>query len=104
MSSDFFFFFFFFFFFLMIPRPPTSTLFPYTTLFRSRVPRRKQTQGFHRDGRRSLPPFFRRALHLRSGQGGQGCGSAPHFLENLRHGRTALRIRHRPPRPARQNH
>src|SRR5438309_8964402 len=23
------------FFFLMIPRPPTSTLFPYTTLFRS---------------------------------------------------------------------
>src|SRR5437773_10705452 len=25
-----------FFFFLMIPRPPRSTLFPYTTLFRSR--------------------------------------------------------------------
>src|SRR5262249_62384744 len=24
-------------FFLMIPRPPTSTLFPYTTLFRSRA-------------------------------------------------------------------
>src|SRR5215510_16161127 len=31
-------FFFFFFFFLMIRRPPRSTLFPYTTLFRS--PRR----------------------------------------------------------------
>src|SRR5471030_3478996 len=30
----------FFFFFLMIRRPPRSTLFPYTTLFRSR-PRRK---------------------------------------------------------------
>src|SRR2546430_12358981 len=33
-----------FFFFLMIRRPPRSTLFPYTTLFRSRrpwVPRRK---------------------------------------------------------------
>src|SRR5437868_12354151 len=29
-------FFFLFFFFLMIPRPPRSTLFPYTTLFRSR--------------------------------------------------------------------
>src|SRR2546430_12194482 len=28
--------FFFFFFFLMIRRPPRSTLFPYTTLFRSR--------------------------------------------------------------------
>src|SRR5256885_6793377 len=35
-------FFFFFFFFLMIRRPPRSTLFPYTTLFRSRraLPRR----------------------------------------------------------------
>src|SRR6266478_8229297 len=31
----FFFIFFFFFFFLMIRRPPRSTLFPYTTLFRS---------------------------------------------------------------------
>src|SRR5215467_15594590 len=31
------FFFFFFFFFLMIRRPPRSTLFPYTTLFRSAV-------------------------------------------------------------------
>src|SRR2546426_12652663 len=29
--------FFFFFFFLMIRRPPRSTLFPYTTLFRSRI-------------------------------------------------------------------
>src|SRR2546426_12550712 len=29
--------FFFFFFFLMIRRPPRSTLFPYTTLFRSTV-------------------------------------------------------------------
>src|SRR6266566_8894040 len=30
---------FFFFFFLMIRRPPRSTLFPYTTLFRSRARR-----------------------------------------------------------------
>src|SRR5947199_9329589 len=37
------FFFFFSFFFLMIRRPPRSTLFPYTTLFRSRIeePRRR---------------------------------------------------------------
>src|SRR5215203_5515472 len=35
--------FFFFFFFLMIRRPPRSTLFPYTTLFRS--PHR--AAGFH---------------------------------------------------------
>src|SRR2546430_8929528 len=32
-------FFFFFFFFLMIRRPPRSTLFPYTTLFRSQAER-----------------------------------------------------------------
>src|SRR5215216_6881036 len=32
------FFFLFFFFFLMIRRPPRSTLFPYTTLFRSLSP------------------------------------------------------------------
>src|SRR2546426_12105345 len=32
-----------FFFFLMIRRPPRSTLFPYTTLFRSRPPRRGTT-------------------------------------------------------------
>src|SRR2546425_11587110 len=50
--------FFFFFFFLMIRRPPRSTLFPYTTLFRShgtrsahphqaapRVPARAQGRG-----------------------------------------------------------
>src|SRR5215510_12210666 len=36
-SFSFFFFFFFFFFFLMIRRPPRSTLFPYTTLFRSSI-------------------------------------------------------------------
>src|ERR1039457_4593121 len=33
--------FFCFFFFLMIRRPPRSTLFPYTTLFRSRMSRRE---------------------------------------------------------------
>src|SRR6266850_5449289 len=32
----------FFFFFLMIRRPPRSTLFPYTTLFRSHPPRAVQ--------------------------------------------------------------
>src|SRR6266852_6843689 len=35
------FFFLFFFFFLMIRRPPRSTLFPYTTLFRSKAGRRQ---------------------------------------------------------------
>src|SRR6266480_7480035 len=34
----------FFFFFLMIRRPPRSTLFPYTTLFRSRDQLRRRAQ------------------------------------------------------------
>src|SRR5256885_16235630 len=34
----------FFFFFLMIRRPPRSTLFPYTTLFRSVYPRQDEEQ------------------------------------------------------------
>src|SRR3712207_9493962 len=33
------------FFFLMIRRPPRSTLFPYTTLFRSAAPRRSTHAG-----------------------------------------------------------
>src|SRR6266508_5727922 len=39
------FFSFFFFFFLMIRRPPRSTLFPYTTLFRSRERRDGRLRG-----------------------------------------------------------
>src|SRR5437868_15019702 len=53
----FFFFCFLFFFFLMIRRPPRSTLFPYTTLFRSRlkIPARRWRVGFvgNRRGNRS---------------------------------------------------
>src|SRR2546427_5722766 len=45
------------FFFLMIRRPPRSTLFPYTTLFRSRrdqAERRHATDRRHRAGRRQV--------------------------------------------------
>src|SRR5215216_7708889 len=45
---------FFVFFFLMIRRPPRSTLFPYTTLFRSRATRLAQLHGYpqvRQDGR-----------------------------------------------------
>src|SRR2546426_11639926 len=45
--------FFFFFFFLMIRRPPRSTLFPYTTLFRS--PLRRSSRGREASG---YPPAF----------------------------------------------
>src|SRR5689334_25221391 len=53
----------FFFFFLMIRRPPRSTLFPYTTLFRSiaRSPSRHIRRGH--DGR--LPALRPRALRQR---------------------------------------
>src|SRR5256885_10715557 len=45
-----------FFFFLMIRRPPRSTLFPYTTLFRSRVE--------HASRQDQLAEAGREALHL----------------------------------------
>src|SRR5712675_1439703 len=59
-------FFFPFFFFLMIRRPPRSTLFPYTTLFRS-SPRRDWTsvfssRGTTRTGRRAGHPTLRREI------------------------------------------
>src|SRR3712207_8582318 len=53
----------FLFFFLMIRRPPRSTLFPYTTLFRSR--------GAERHGERLEPAADVRA---RAGQGGRDAG------------------------------
>src|SRR6266436_10342254 len=50
---------FFFFFFLMIRRPPRSTLFPYTTLFRS--DRRDEFARLHR--RRLILRFVVRSKH-----------------------------------------
>src|SRR6266496_5993239 len=46
-----------FFFFLMIRRPPRSTLFPYTTLFRSgrRASHRGLCQGRHAFTHRAVP-------------------------------------------------
>src|SRR5438270_10661404 len=43
-----------FFFFLMLRRPPISTLFPYTTLFRSMDRARLETVGQIMRGRRTL--------------------------------------------------
>src|SRR5476649_3010934 len=42
-----------FFFFLMIRRPPRSTLFPYTTLFRSRPMRGEAAKAEQKSGDRS---------------------------------------------------
>src|SRR2546426_12769859 len=55
------FFFFFFFFFLMIRRPPRSTLFPYTTLFRSLAVGAAVVERHHGDpGPGVLTPGLRR--------------------------------------------
>src|SRR5216684_7224078 len=56
------FFFFFFFFFLMIRRPPRSTLFPYTTLFRSEATVPRWTTGPAMSDR-PLPPRCRSEEH-----------------------------------------
>src|SRR5260370_33065748 len=69
----------------MIRRPPRSTLFPYTTLFRSENCRRKLSERAARDGaivreitgrrfassisERRLPALYRRSLRLSNGAG-----------------------------------
>src|SRR2546422_6113046 len=66
------FFFFFFFFFLMIRRPPRSTLFPYTTLFRSPAVRRRGGPGpWYPASGRSRPPRARdrKSTRLNSSHG-----------------------------------
>src|SRR2546430_13032614 len=64
-----------FFFFLMIRRPPRSTLFPYTTLFRSGISANAQTAAesevAHRLARDALiscrtPPQDRKSTRLNS--------------------------------------
>src|SRR5947208_7492219 len=57
--------FFFVFFFLMIRRPPRSTLFPYTTLFRPACPRRPAA-GHPRGGRGAAPRSEEHTSELQS--------------------------------------
>src|SRR6185503_21017567 len=56
-----------FFFFLMIRRPPRSTLFPYTTLFRSSCPGRGV--WCDRSGRASRAGSDRKSTRLNSSHG-----------------------------------
>src|SRR2546422_7963725 len=60
-----------FFFFLMIRRPPRSTLFPYTTLFRSR--RHRSRGGSARRGAQRARPIGGSA-RPDSGRSGRGSG------------------------------
>src|SRR6266705_6768984 len=55
-------FYFFFFFFLMIRRPPRSPLFPYTTLFRSRLSRARLRVERKPDPRDQASAFAREQL------------------------------------------
>src|SRR5215204_6823916 len=57
---------FFFFFFLMIRRPPRSTLFPYTTLFRPAARGRQGRAGRGRRGCAENRPRLRHALDRKS--------------------------------------
>src|SRR2546429_9970019 len=90
-----------FFFFLMIRRPPRSTLFPYTTLFRS-GPRPGHRGRAAPAPRVSSPPRSERGkargasggVSLQPGAGtlGQGLGLLP-FLEGPEIGRASCRER-----------
>src|SRR2546430_5544801 len=64
----------FFFFFLMIRRPPRSTLFPYTTLFRSRARQRAERQD-RKLGERHARDLADRATPTRREH---GCGRGQH--------------------------
>src|SRR3989475_7118346 len=67
----------FFFFFLMIRRPPRSTLFPYTTLFRSRIDGLQLLEAAlcHDDAR----------IDALAAAGGEGEGADPRALRVLGH-------------------
>src|SRR3712207_8368067 len=69
------------FFFLMIRRPPRSTLFPYTTLFRSQCTKRSKRSG---NRCRKDAMIGKEACHMHGGKTPMGPGS-PHF----RHGRRS---------------
>src|SRR2546422_199797 len=56
----------------MIRRPPRSTLFPYTTLFRSRQRPGRQRQGHHREGDLAGRRYSSVRQHVLRGPGGGG--------------------------------
>src|SRR3989454_7336400 len=63
------------FFFLMIRRPPRSTLFPYTTLFRSRVRPPELSRP---------PPGARRHRHVSHHRGARDCHGDPQDRKSTR--------------------
>src|SRR2546430_5968220 len=90
---------FLFFFFLMIRRPPRSTLFPYTTLFRSRspaprgVPRGRRSAG----GPAARGPTARRAADRKSTRLNSSHSQISYAVFCLKKKKNCLR--HCPPDP-----
>src|SRR5690242_21382299 len=83
-------------FFLMIPRPPRSTLFPYTTLFRSgyESPRAAQRpRGLFRRHLRPRPALpILLALHERTGHADRAFRSEEHTSELQSHVNLVCRL------------
>src|SRR5246127_5813943 len=84
-----------FFFFLMIRRPPRSTLFPYTTLFRSN--RTRSCSASLATGRRTEATFTRRSEEHTSelqSQSNLVCRLLLEKKKKLKHRQTGLLPRH----------
>src|SRR5260370_42650051 len=80
-----------YFFFLMIRRPPRSTLFPYTTLFRSVGAKFRK----HISGSDKFLVIVFQALMLGNVSNGTDCGSANlacPLRDVVRHGEDLLRV------------
>src|SRR2546430_16382604 len=67
-----------FFFFLMIRRPPRSTLFPYTTLFRSALGQRALVGKVAMDEPSQCPPYYK------DGSAAEGIAETARFIDWLR--------------------
>src|SRR5436305_9021853 len=70
-------------FFLLVRPPPTSTLFPYTTLFRSRTPRRPSSRARPRRPLRDRRPSGRSPARRRSEEHTSELQSRPHLVCRL---------------------
>src|SRR3989449_6393492 len=75
----------------MIRRPPRSTLFPYTTLFRSRQRPGRQRQGHHREGDLAGRRYSSVRQHVLRGPGGGGAELSRECLR-LRLDRKSTRL------------
>src|SRR5687768_17679307 len=74
----------------MIRRPPRSTLFPYTTLFRSRAQRERRVRGgvdVRREGQRPL-----RGVHGRGRQDGAVRAATPRDRHRVARDRKSTRL------------